>query len=225
MKKKVMIPLITTIFAVVSIIVGIEHFQMNTEFNRDRVEYLYYFADTYAEVAEGILDLDRSDAMEYMKNSNIEEQINNLHRIIDEWIISLTKWEIKFNTTYFEPYLEIESVIALEYIYYLSKTEYHEIVEIESDEWYFIGSMLGTIRMKAENALKNREVWGESVDNSSIINGLFRDEQLLKDSLNATLSRRRVQKNAEVFINDSSIPDSKKTWVFNYINRDTNTMT
>jgi hypothetical protein len=221
MKKKTKMLLVAAVLlGVPLVVIGIVHFQMNVSFNKDRIEYLYSYADAYAEATEGIPGLDRLDAMEYMRINNIEEQIENLHKIIDERIISLKKWETKFNTVYMEPYFDIESIIALEYVYNLSKTGFYETVEIESEEWYFIGSMLGTVRIIAESSPKNRDEYRKFVDNNSIINGLFREKHTSRDYLDASLIWRRIIKSAGVFLNDPNIPNCSKTWVYNYIQRD-----
>jgi hypothetical protein len=224
MKKKSILLLIIAVFIGIPFIVTeIQHFKMNKDFNNDCIEYFYDYANAYVEATQEIQGLNKSEKIEYMKRHNLEHYIEKLHNIIDERIISLKKWEKKFNTVYVEPFEDIGNVIALEHIYNLSKSGFYEMLEIESDEWYSNGLLFITVDICADNAPIQRDEWRKYIDaggNTSIVSGFTRDENDIKDYHNASLNWRSLEKNAKAFLDDPNISASKKTWVYNYIQSD-----
>ena len=218
--KKITIMLITTILLCVLLsFAAVVNYKRNVDFNIDDKQYNYNFVNSFLEATEEIRGMYFLDAMEYMAELELEHQIVQLHEIIDERILSLREWEIKFNTVYSEPYLEIDSIISLEYAYRLSKIGFHVDVEIDSEEWYFLGSLFVSIKSSAYSP-EQRDMWKiyADVDKPHILTGFIRDDHLLRDD--DIWTWLRLEKKANAYINDSNISEEDKKWVRDYMQRD-----
>jgi len=192
---------------------------MNKNFNVEWIEYTYDFTNAYLKATEEIQDMYFMDAMKYMEEINFEQQIEELHDIIDERVLSLKEWEIKLNTVYTEPYFDIESTISLEYAYRLSKIGYHRGVEIDSEEWYFLGSLFIMIKRSVYSP-EYRDTLREymDIDKPPLLAWLIRDDHLLRDDQDQTWLR--LEKKANAYINDSNISEEDQKWVRDYMQRD-----
>ena len=191
--------------------------QTNMDFNLEVFRYYHDYAEEYTNAADVIRSRNKYvDQAIYLAESDFEYHIQILYKIIDDHIITLKKWEEKFNTVYTEPFTEITDLISLEYVYYLLRYGHNMEDIFESGEW---SSDLAWIDTNLLNYSNLRSTYKRYTTNPPIRAWVSRcdDAGIMIDYHGAELAWNILEKKANTYLENSIIPSDKKKWIANYI--------
>jgi len=223
-KRFVIVVLLVLICTALVLIFTEPAMQTNKEFNLAFLQFRYDFDRAFADATEEMRGLNIHGAIPYMRYNDLEEHIQNMQRIIDERIIDLQNWEEKFGTVYTEPFREIETMIVFEYAYRLSKVGHLNYVNFDSDEWIEFSNLFSHINLAA-SATRGRIVNSIHLpENQMIFTRILllsaRGDEILMDYSYASDGWRRLLATATAYIENAKIPDEKKAWIVEYMQRD-----
>ena len=187
----------------------------NMAFNLEMFQIYHDYAEVYTNAVDEIRNRNRYvDQSMFIAEGNFEEYIQALHVIINEHILTLKKWEEKFDMVYAEPFKEIEDLIAIEHVYSLLKAG-----SFEGDELRFT---LEWIDSGIDNYRNLRDTYKRYLDNPPIRMWLIRcdDGDIMTNYYDAEYTWKELEKTANAFLEDSNIPFNKKEWIAEYMHSD-----
>ena len=189
-------------------------FKPEMDFRYALLEIDYDFAYTYTKITEEILDMDSTSASEYLLEYNLEQYIERLYEIIDEFIIVADKWQEESNLKIPEPNDKICDLIIVERAYCLSKTA----IAADSEELLLFESLYKSI----SSTSRNHRIYLDSIKlfiDMTMFERIAREFFFPTYYFGSSLPKSTFIEIFREYLEDVVVPTEKKEWLQEYVKR------
>ena len=202
-------------FVLIAAHIRTQQLQPRIDFNRTHDQIQYDFAKVYADATEGFQGMTFEDAFVYMAEQDLDHYIQQMHEIMDKYILFLRKGEEEAKTVYIDPFSDIESIVTLEYAYELSKTG----ITVESEKWSIFETMFLSVAFDARHYPSDSDILRGYIEKPHFSRDIAENKILVQYDY-AHILWGVLEETLNSYINDGDIPDEKKKWAAAYMQSD-----